>query len=553
MKKRKFLLEWVSKILVMLLFILVLGIEAKEIKGQSGEIREQRADIITIDTLKSFGVLERPEVVFLHDFHTDALEKDNKDCKACHLPEKPDNDRLSLRFKRLQDTDKQEVMDIYHAECIGCHKEISAAGQEAGPVEICGDCHGEKVRAISSRQPMGFDKSLHFRHTKATTAAPQKDQWKKDKEKNKNDCGLCHHEYDEKVKKLFYAKEKEGSCRYCHMKETEENRISMRLASHLACIDCHKKTVANKKKAGPVKCSGCHDLKKQQMIEKVEAVPRIERKQPDIVLIKAKEQETDKGALVARMNPVPFDHKAHEKYNEACIVCHHASLDSCNKKCHATKGSKDGDFVNLERAMHQRGYDKSCLGCHEINQKEPKCAACHAFISGPPMLESSCIICHMKPLLKNTKAAASDEVVIAQMLLQSRKATIGTYKDEDIPEKAIIKELEDKYEPVELPHRKIVKSLLNNIKDNKLASYFHAEKGTICQSCHHNSPLDKKPPRCGSCHGRPFDERNILRPGIKGAYHQQCMGCHQVLNLKKPKSTECNDCHKEKKKAAKAK
>jgi len=86
---------------------------------------------------------------------------------------------------------------------------------------------------------------------------------------------------------------------------------------------------------------------------------------------------------------------------------------------------------------------------------------------------------------------------------------------------------------------------LYNIKDNKLAGYFHAEKGTVCQSCHHNSPLDKQPPHCGSCHGKPFDERNILKPGIIGAYHQQCMGCHQVLKLEKPKSTGCTDCHEE--------
>ena len=44
--------------------------EVKELPNDSGEIR---ADVITIDTLKGFGDLERPEVVFLHDLHTDAL------------------------------------------------------------------------------------------------------------------------------------------------------------------------------------------------------------------------------------------------------------------------------------------------------------------------------------------------------------------------------------------------------------------------------------------------------------------------------------------------
>ena len=70
-----------------------------------------RADVITIDAVKSFGDLEQPPVVFLHDLHTDALEKQNKDCSACHLSEE---NRQSPKFMQLQDTSRQEVMDIYH-------------------------------------------------------------------------------------------------------------------------------------------------------------------------------------------------------------------------------------------------------------------------------------------------------------------------------------------------------------------------------------------------------------------------------------------------------
>jgi hypothetical protein len=69
-----------------------------------------RADVITIDALKSLGDLEQPPVVFLHDLHTDAVEKQNKDCSACHLSEE---NRQSPRFRRLKDTSRQQVMDIY--------------------------------------------------------------------------------------------------------------------------------------------------------------------------------------------------------------------------------------------------------------------------------------------------------------------------------------------------------------------------------------------------------------------------------------------------------
>ena len=77
---------------------------------------------------------------------------------------------------------------------------------------------------MSARKPMGMDLSLHFRHSKAA----------------KEKCETCHHEYDEKAKTLFYAKGKEGTCRYCHKERTEENRISMPLASHLSCVECHR-------------------------------------------------------------------------------------------------------------------------------------------------------------------------------------------------------------------------------------------------------------------------------------------------------------------------
>ncbi|MBW1901861.1 MAG: cytochrome C [Deltaproteobacteria bacterium] len=546
MEKRKFL--WVSGILGMLFLVLALGINAQGTSEQSGHVGEQRSDIIVIDT--------SPEVVFLHDLHTDALEKLDKDCTTCHLPEKPGSDRISPKFKQLKDikdVSKKQVEDIYRTECLGCHEELTAAGQKAGPVEWQ-DCYKDKVGAICLIAPWGFDKSLHFRHTKATTAPCQKYQWGKEKPTNKGDCGLCHHEYDETAKKIFYEKGKEGSCRYCHMKETEENRISMRLASHYGCIECHQKTLAENKKAGPYRCSGCHDLKEQQKIKKLEVVPRIERNQPDIVLIATNEPEKDKEAPAARMNPVPFDHKAHEIDNDSCIVCHHASLDSCSKKCHTPPGSKEGEFITLERAMHLKGCEDSCVGCHETNQSEPKCAACHSFMEKGRKEEASCLICHMEPGKEMTEVTALyNENVMAEMLLQSRKTITSLYKDEDIPEKVIIKRLEDKYEPVEMPHRKMVKTLFDNIKDNKLAGSFHPEIGTVCQGCHHNSPPSKKHPGCGSCHGKQvFDGRNTIKPEIRAAYHQKCIGCHNKLGLEKPKTAGCIDCHKEKEKVAKA-
>ncbi|MDF1591554.1 MAG: cytochrome c3 family protein [Desulfobacterales bacterium] len=530
MKTARPLLRQVGILVAVALFSIT-GLGAQGVQKLLEGSEEIRADIIPIDSMRVFGRLERPEVVFLHDKHTDAIEKQNKDCQACHQME---NNRLVPKFKRLKDTDKQAVMDIYHTNCIGCHKETSATGKKAGPIETCGECHPKKNLLISSRQPISFDHSLHYRHAEAN----------KDQRTNKGDCALCHHEYNEKTKKLFYAKEKEGSCRYCHKKTTEENRSSMKLASHDACIDCHRKKVAVKIESGPVKCMGCHDHEMQKKIEKIEVVPRMERKQPDFVLIRVKTPGPNKEGPSFRMNPAPFNHKAHETYNNTCIVCHHESLQSC-VQCHTSEGAKEGKFIKLESAMHLKAKEQSCLGCHETNQRKPECAACHAFLAKDRRPESTtCQLCHMNPLSGVSKNIAQDERQIAEMLLNSRKTKVLTYNAEDIPEKVVIKALSEKYEAVELPHRKIIHTLLNNIKDSKLAGYYHSDQGTICQGCHHNSPVAKKPPNCGSCHGKPFDESNAFRPGLMGAFHQQCMGCHQVLKLVKPTSTGCTDCHK---------
>lgn len=535
-------------ILLIVVVALVYTGRAQEPQNLSSYQSSSRSDMILIDGLESLGSLERPAVIFLHDLHTDAVEKQNKDCTACHLlvkedPNLPKPERLSLKFKRLDDSDKQEVMNLYHSECMSCHKEMSDTAEKTGPVEACGECHIEDHELLSSRQSMELDKSLHFRHTEKI----------KDIESGEGDCKICHHEYNEKTKNLFYAKGKEGSCLYCHKTLTEENRISIKEASHLACIDCHRKNIANQKAAssdknqvfGPTKCNGCHDSEQQQKIKKAEDIPRIKRDQPDTVLIQANLSEIDTKDPILRMSPVPFDHMAHEKYNDTCITCHHTSLDSCAKTCHTLQGATDGKDVQLEQAMHHLDSDKSCLGCHEKNQEDINCAGCHAPIQSTRMKgDAFCQACHMTPLPEASETKQKPEAIAAR-LLQSRTPVTEIYHDDDIPEIKIIGELSDQYKFVEFPHQKILNKLVDNIKDNKLATYFHTEKETICQACHHNSPASQKPPGCTTCHGKPFDKMNPTRPGLKAAYHQLCLGCHKEMQIEKPSPTGCTECHKE--------
>jgi len=482
-----------------------------------------RADIIRIDGLKQYGKLERPAVTYLHEKHTQALAKKNKDCSACHLQEKK---YISNKFKRLKDDSKKAVMDIYHDNCTACHQQTAAAGEKAGPV-VCTGCHQERELA-SSWKEIGLDKSLHSRHVKA----------------QENKCEVCHHQFDPAAKKLVYVKGKEDDCRYCHQDKTVDNVISMRLTAHTQCIDCHRKRLAQNQDAGPAFCGGCHDAGLQAKIQKLKDIPRLMRGQPDATIIQAVKSGGEKVAPFTRMSVVPFNHIGHENYSSTCRACHHSSMEACGK-CHTLQGSKDGKFVNLQTAMHRVNAQASCLGCHDGFQADKRCAGCHASMprKDPPEL-AGCVSCHMpKP------AAATPQTepkAMAAMLLEDRKPVTATFADEDIPEAVEIKGLSKQYEPAKLPHRKIVQTLVKNLKDSKLAGYFHRDPGTVCQGCHHNSPIAKKPPACASCHGQAFDGRNLFKPGLQAAYHLQCMECHKDMGLEKPVATNCTGCHKEK-------
>ncbi|MBU0991569.1 MAG: cytochrome C [Proteobacteria bacterium] len=525
MNKLKSLFRWAAFFSIAVL-LFAYGAVAENASSNQNDDSGRRADLILIDTMKVFGELERPPVEFLHDRHTDALQKQEKDCSVCH--EKTDKGQLIPKFKRRMDEDRKTTEDIYHENCIDCHKEMTGKVEKSGPV-ACGECHKEEPSFLSSRQPMGLDKYLHYRHVKAY-----------DKEKK---CETCHHEYNKATKQLLYVKDKEGSCRYCHKQVTEENRMSMALASHAACVNCHLDKASRKQDGGPVKCQGCHDLKSQKMFREVFDVPRMDRKQPDTVLIKAGDETLD-ATVQSRMNFVPFDHKAHEGYNDTCRVCHHADISTCSK-CHPLSGAKEGDGISLELAMHKDDAMQSCEGCHNAAKENKECSGCHSFISENRDVDTdSCLKCHMAQKENTTENTKDKDDAISAMLLASRNLSGENYTLSDIPEKVVIKKLSKKYEPAEFPHRQIVKKLVEDIKTNKIAAYFHAEKGTVCQGCHHNGPATLTPTRCANCHNEPFNENDMHKPGLLGAYHRQCMECHDNIGLEKPAG--CTGCHKEK-------
>ncbi|MBU0987273.1 MAG: cytochrome C, partial [Proteobacteria bacterium] len=69
-----------AAISVAIVISLICGMSAFDVKALSKTPDETqtymfRADVITFDMMEAFGKLKKPKAVFLHDQHTDALEK----------------------------------------------------------------------------------------------------------------------------------------------------------------------------------------------------------------------------------------------------------------------------------------------------------------------------------------------------------------------------------------------------------------------------------------------------------------------------------------------
>jgi len=558
MQKIRPLLRWTGTLLVSAA-ILCICIEARGETGPAKAPGEKRPDLIKIDTLAAYQKLELPPVTFFHDKHTDALLKEKKDCETCHFVE---NKQLVLTFKPQKGITPAEFKDAYHEGCIGCHMEMAAAGKKTGPPDgLCRSCHNAEPKITSAKLGAGMEKVLHYRHVDAKTIAAAAGE--------KDNCSRCHHEYDKQAKKTVYAKGQEQTCRNCHGDKAQNGVKSLGQAAHQQCVLCHLDLDRkNVKDNGPVVCAGCHGAagqakiakKNQEAVAKLQGkeIPRLLRGQPDAALITSNPKfEEGKATKPLVMNPVAFDHKAHEKYNNNCQVCHHASMDSC-QKCHTLSGTKEGQFVTFEQAMHLSPSKRSCQGCHAAEQAKPECAGCHSSMAKKKPDDASCNLCH-QPLPGEVASQVRKDVVltpqqqsgIAATLLKGRNMNPGTFPESDIPDKVVLKDLSDKYKPAELSHRKHVLALMKGMKDNPLAKYFHRDQGTMCQGCHHNSPAAKNPPGCGNCHAQPHGKalsaNEPARPGLLAALHGQCMSCHKDMAVK-PEATACTACHQEKKK-----
>jgi hypothetical protein len=148
--------------------------------------------------------------------------------------------------------------------------------------------------------------------------------------------------------------------------------------------------------------------------------------------------------------------------------------------------------------------------------------------------EGTCVVCHNGP------PPGSEALQIAPTMAEPRLDVLPAVSDA-FPETVVIEGLVDRYEASTLPHAKIVAKLDEYVRSSKLAGRFHGDTETLCSGCHHFSPVGTRPPPCRACHALEAEPTRD-HPGLKVAYHRQCVGCHIAMDLPKQ---GCTDCHAE--------
>ena len=133
------------------------------------------------------------------------------------------------------------------------------------------------------------------------------------------------------------------------------------------------------------------------------------------------------------------------------------------------------------------------------------------------------------------------------------------YKNFYLLDSQVLKSRADDYEPVPFSHRihdELVEGdcgvchhrYSSDEKDRigtdikELHAAMEIKLGGPCSSCH-DDMASNPPQSCNRCHGLPNEPDDPARIGLKGAYHRQCIGCHERQLKPASAPTECAACH----------
>ncbi len=152
--------------------------------------------------------------------------------------------------------------------------------------------------------------------------------------------------------------------------------------------------------------------------------------------------------------------------------------------------------VGIGVAMHARAEQDVLHSAEKTN-----CGNCH--VSAQPTKDDAALL-----QCERHKAGAEDA-------------------EQQAPDVFLLDKLSDIYVPVVFPH-KLHASMM--------------EMGQGCAVCHHYNP-EGPILKCSECHGGPSNPNDLKQPGLKGAYHRQCLGCHREWTHE----TDCVVCHAKRK------
>lgn len=129
-----------------------------------------------------------------------------------------------------------------------------------------------------------------------------------------------------------------------------------------------------------------------------------------------------------------------------------------------------------------------------------------------------------KPVARQSTPPVLSTTVAEEVADQSNSK--GPQLGDTGPDVVVIDELADHYGPVVFDH------------------FLHVgmcEFGGRCDNCHHNAETDREVAACKTCHPADAAETEIEQPGLKGAYHRQCLSCHREWSHE----NACGFCHEE--------
>ncbi len=134
-----------------------------------------------------------------------------------------------------------------------------------------------------------------------------------------------------------------------------------------------------------------------------------------------------------------------------------------------------------------------------------------------PMDKIDCGSCHTCPV------PTAKNPCLNQCPTHTMTHTTVQHPLSEAPDTLLLKELADEYQPVHFNHK--LHASMAEMKDS-------------CSACHHFSPPGQIPP-CKDCHESQVNPKNLSQPGLKGAYHRQCLSCHREWSH----DTKCIVCH----------